>query len=108
MFWITSTCRWLTSFASRFVSSQRGVWCARAGRIGEGRIHYAEAIEATKGVSDASLRQLAILNFAREEIIAGQRLPDSVVALKIDARSVTMQILKKKVFQLIADSISAE
>ena len=88
----------------------RGLAYFRSGRINEGRERYATAIEAAKGIDDLTFRQLAVLNYAREELIAKQPVPVSfankIRDLKIEPRAVTTQILKDKVVALL-DTASA-
>ena len=47
---------------------------------------------------------MALLNYVREELVAEQTVSDAIMdtvkGLKIDAKSVTLQILKDKVLEL--------
>ena len=87
------------------LAATRGLSYFRSGRINEGRKQYATAIEAAKSVGDLTFRQIAILNYAREELIAKQPVPaffaDEIRGLKIGPRAVTTQILKDKVVALL-------
>ena len=66
---------------------------------------YAEAIDASRNVADITFRQLAVLNYAREELLAKQIVPaslaDGIRDLKIASSAVTTQILKDKVVALL-------
>ena len=92
------------------LTATRGLAYFRSGRINEGRESYATAIEAAKSVDDLDFRQMAVLNYAREEFIARQPVPasftDEIRGLKITPRAVTTQILKDKVVTLL-DAASA-
>lgn len=94
------------------LGATRGLAYFRSGRMNEGRVLYKAAIDAAKGFQDLSLRQSAILNFAREEVLAGYRLHESVVdsirGLKIEQRFVTTRILRDKVLNLIEGATSRE
>jgi tetratricopeptide (TPR) repeat protein len=84
----------------------------RKGHIGEGRHKYLESIELTSKVTDPSFRQLALLNYVREEVIAGQELPtglvDDVKGMKIDRRVPTLLILRDKVVDLINERVGSK
>lgn len=91
--------------AKVWLTATRGLAYFRAGRILEGRLKYAEAMEAAQRIGDPSASHLAILNYVREELIADQPIPESILArardLKVGKRAVTTQILKNKVIALI-------
>jgi hypothetical protein len=94
------------------LGATRGLAYFRSGRINEGRVLYTAAIDAAKGVQDLSLRQSALLNFAREEVLAGCRLHENVVdsirGLKIEQRFVTTRILRDRVVNLIEGATSRD
>jgi tetratricopeptide (TPR) repeat protein len=77
----------------------------RAGRVLDGIKHYHEAIEQLRRHPDPVLSQIALLNFAREQALAGVQLPeqivDSIRSLKIGRREFTIQILKDKVLKVL-------
>ena len=66
---------------------------------------YTAAMAAAKTVGDLTFHQLALLSYAREELLAKQSVPvafaDLIRDLKIEARAVTTQILKDKVVALL-------
>ena len=92
------------------LTATRGLAYFRSGRINEGREKYETAIEAARSIDDLDFRQMAILNYAREELIAKQLVPasfaDGIRDLKIGPRAVATQILKDKVVVLL-DAASA-
>ena len=87
------------------LTATRGLAYFRSGRIDEGRERYEAAIEVAKSVDDLDFRQMAVLNYVREELIAKQPVPasfaDGIRDLKIGPRAVTTQILKDKVVALL-------
>ena len=92
------------------LTATRGLAYFRSGRINEGREKYETAIESARSIDDLDFRQMAILNYAREELIAKQLVPasfaDGIRDLKIGPRAVATQILKDKVVALL-DAASA-
>ena len=92
------------------LTATRGLAYFRSGRINEGREKYETAIEAARNVGDLDFQQMAILHYAREELIAKQLVPasfaDGIRDLKIGPRAVATQILKDKVVALL-DAASA-
>lgn len=97
--------------AKVYLTATRGLVSFRLGRIPEGRLFYAAAIEAANHVEEPSFRQLAILNYAREELLVKQPLPQSMIdgirSLKIDSRAAPTQIFRDRVVALI-DAASAK
>ena len=87
------------------LSATRGLACFRLGRIDEGRGWYRSAMEAANDVGDRNFLQVAILNYAREELLAGQALPalfaEEIRDLRIEPRAATTQVLKDKVLALL-------
>jgi len=81
-----------------------GLACYRKGEIERGRRMYREAMATALGVGDAGFNQLAVLNYAREEILANQPIADVVIdqvhRMKVDPRAVTLGILRDKVIAL--------
>lgn len=79
----------------------KGLAYFRKGRINEGRILYLEAAETARKAENVMFRHLALLNYTREELLARQPLAPSVIEavrrLKIDAKAVTLRILRDKV-----------
>ena len=92
------------------LTATRGLAYFRSGRIIEGREKYEIAIESARSIDDLDFQQIAILNYAREELIAKQLVPasfaDGIRDLKIGPRAVATQILKGKVVALL-DAASA-
>jgi tetratricopeptide (TPR) repeat protein len=82
----------------------RGLALFRKGQIEQGRALYQEAIENAARVPEVSYRQLAALNYVREELLAQQVVPDATMATireaKVNPKSRTVQILKDKVLAL--------
>ena len=87
------------------LTATRGLAYYRSGHINEGRECYVAAIDAARGVEDPNLRQMAILNYAREELLSKQSVPvlfaDEIRGLRIGRRAVTTQILKDKIVALL-------
>ena len=83
----------------------RGLAYFRAGRILEGRAMYLAAIKEAEGIREPTWRQIAVLNYAREEFTANRCVPEAlfyrVRSLKIPRRAVTTQIFKDKVVALL-------
>ena len=87
------------------LSATRGLACFRGGRIEEGRAWYQSAMEAADEVGDRNYLQMAALNYAREELLAGQALPavfaEEIRDLRVEQRAATTQVLKEKVVALL-------
>ena len=87
------------------LTATRGLAYFRSDRIDEGRECYRSAIETAKGVGDRNYLQMAVLNYAREELLAHQALPalfaEEVRDLRVEPRAATTQILKDKVVALL-------
>lgn len=63
------------------LKATRGLISLRKGFIEEGRRLYYEAIEETKSIHHKHLHMLAILNYAREELLSKNKTPDSIINL---------------------------
>jgi tetratricopeptide (TPR) repeat protein len=83
----------------------RGLAAFRTGLFDRGRLLYQEAIEAASRTTVAGLAHLAVLNYAREELIAGTRLAPALQselrALKVDSGLVTLSIFKDKILAML-------
>ena len=92
------------------LTATRGLAYYRSGHINEGRECYVAAIDAARGVEDPNLRQMAILNYAREELLSKQSVPvlfaDEIRGLRIGRRAVTTQILKDKIVALLDAAVA--
>jgi len=83
----------------------RGLAQYKLGNIEEGRNLYMEAIQSTKDKNERELNWIAILNFAREELLVNPKEKENLSALidKIpdDSKNVEITTLKKDVKEII-------
>ncbi len=83
----------------------RGLAQYKLGNIEEGRNLYMEAIQSTKDNNERELNWIAILNFAREELLVNPKEKENLSALidKIpdDSKNVEITTLKKDVKEII-------
>ena len=91
------------------LTATRGLAYFRLGRIEEGRECYRAAIEGARSVRDVNFWQMAILNYAREEVMAKQTIPafflEEIRGLGVEPRAVTTGILKDKVVALLDEAV---
>lgn len=85
------------------VTATKGLSFFRIGQPEIGRKHYLEAIEMTKRKNDQYLNRLAILNYAREEIIIRSEyvvpVMDVVSKIPNESKDIEISILKKEVVE---------
>ena len=90
------------------LTATRGLAYFRLGRMGEGRECYATAVEGARDVGDVGFWQMAVLNYAREELVAKQMLPtlfaEEIRALGVEPGAATTGVLKDKVVALLDDA----
>ena len=83
----------------------RGLAHFRKGDVARGRDMYERAMEMTHGMQDKAFGQVAVLNYVREELIAGHGIPagmeEHIRSLEVDERSGTTVVLKEKVVALL-------
>lgn len=83
----------------------RGLAHFRKGEIAEGRRLYVSAMEMALSVTNREYRQLALLNYVREELLAGQvveaEVATAVRRLKCDPKAITLTIFRDKVLSLL-------
>lgn len=80
-----------------------GLACFRGGMLAEGRDAYSKAIEMA-GRVNPTLRRVALLNYAREELVSGQTLPAAVAdSIKQSSSPVSapVRMLESRVLQLL-------
>jgi tetratricopeptide (TPR) repeat protein len=91
--------------AKAYLTATRGLAYFRAGLIEVGRAYYATALDAAKEVSDVTFRQLALLSYVREELVARQPIPVSIAEtvrqFQISPRALTTEILRRRVVALL-------
>lgn len=85
-----------------------GLALFRVGRYQEGRRLYQDAIEEATGIPNSSYHQIAIVNYAREEILANEGLADGaverVLRIRVEPRAATLAILRDRVLALYRSS----
>ena len=83
----------------------RGLAYFRRGDVARGREMYELAMEMTSSMQDKAFGQVAVLNYVREELLAGHEIPAGmekhIRSLKIGQRSGTTEVLKEKVVALL-------
>ncbi len=83
----------------------RGLANYRIGNIEEGRQLYLDAIQKTKDKNETELNWIAILNFAREEILVNpdekEFLSDIINKIPNNSKNIEITILKNDVIDLI-------
>lgn len=86
------------------IGATRGLIMFRSGKENEGRRLYIEAIEKTKQTNSNELNSIAILNYAREEIIAKyayiEPIMDMVYKIPEKSSFIEVDILRKQVIEL--------
>jgi tetratricopeptide (TPR) repeat protein len=87
------------------LTATEGLARFRLGDIRAGRQKYFESMEDAMKVENPTFRQVALLNYVREELLAKQVLPEMLIEtvreLKIDPKTKTLEIFKEKVLQLM-------
>jgi tetratricopeptide (TPR) repeat protein len=82
----------------------QGLIAFRQGNLDLGRNLYRSAIEASERISSKRLRKLALLNYAREEVIVGgtqaEELISEVRQLDFDTQEAVLHILCERVLKL--------
>jgi len=88
------------------LNATRGLALFRAGLYDEGRTHYLEAIESTNDIQDRDLNWIAILNYAREEILIDSEhveyLMQTISKIPKNVSSIEINVLRKDVEDLHA------
>ena len=88
------------------LDATRGLAHFRNGDLARGREKYELAMKTTGSMQDKEFGQVAVLNYVREELIAGQEIPGGmekrIHGLEVDERSGTTVVLKEKVVALLA------
>jgi hypothetical protein len=86
------------------LSATRGLINFRKGNYDLGRAFYLEAIDAASRIQNTSYYQLALLNYAREELLCNGPLveivKEKVRRLKIDPKALTLKIFFDRVVSL--------
>jgi tetratricopeptide (TPR) repeat protein len=86
------------------LTATRGLAHFRKGEVEQGRRLYEAAIDAASKIPNVNYRHLALVNYAREEILSGQAVSDVVIekvkGIRLDRGAVTLGILKEKVLSL--------
>lgn len=95
----------LNKFTEMCLTATKGLLCFREKKIEQGRFLYLKAIEETKQENNKELNWTAILNYAREEIIARTENIESVMNVvsqipETDDTDVSIRKLQKDVFAL--------
>ncbi len=85
------------------LTATKGLAFFRSGFPELGRNLYLDAIEETKSIHNATLNWIAILNYAREEILIGSEYIDNVMdavgKIPKDAKDIEIKILREDVIQ---------
>lgn len=99
----------LDSITEICLSATKGLSFFRSNLLEEGRQFYFDAIEKTKQIQNKELNYIAILNYAREEILVKSEFVDSIMdavnRIPNDSKEVLIRILKKEVVELYKNSI---
>jgi len=85
------------------LTATRGLAFFRSGFQDFGRKLYLEAIEETRNINNPTLNWIAILNYAREEILSGSEYIDQVMAtvskIPKEVKDIEVKILRDDVMQ---------
>lgn len=86
------------------LTATKGLSFFRSGFVNQGRQLYIEAIKETNHIKNKELNYIAILNYAREEILIGSEyitpVMDAVSKIPADSKDIVVRILRKDVLDL--------
>ncbi len=86
------------------LTATRGLAFMRNGQLDIGRALYIEAIEKTRQINNQELNWIAILNYAREEILLESEfvepVMDAVAKIPSESKEIEIKILRKDVVDL--------
>lgn len=86
------------------VTATKGLALFRAGQIQAGRAQYDEAITAASRLKEPTFWQLAVLNYVREELIAGSEIPAETLELiekmRLRDQISTIAVFRDKVIKM--------
>lgn len=89
------------------LTATKGLACFRSGFIDQGRKLYIKAIEETNHIKNPELNLIAILNYAREEILIGSEyiayVMDAVSKIPTDCNDIVVKTLRKDVIDLFEE-----